>query len=207
MTVGHPYRAEIKEARWPKESSEALWKKDPFQVFVFGGSQGAMGINRLVVAALPYLKDLPLFFHHQTGPGDFENVKAGYVKNNQGQNLVEPYIYDMKSAYQKAHLVICRAGASSLAELAAAGKAALLIPLVSKDRHQEPNAYELSSQGAAATYLQPALTGALLAELIKGYYSDRQTMKNFATKIVTFDHPTAAQDIAQKVKDLVHAKA
>jgi UDP-N-acetylglucosamine--N-acetylmuramyl-(pentapeptide) pyrophosphoryl-undecaprenol N-acetylglucosamine transferase len=199
VVVGHPYRAEISEALWADDSN---WSKMPFRIFVFGGSQGAVGVNRLVSAALPHLKDLNIFIQHQTGKLDFETVKAAYKDFTQSQ--VEPYVYDMKEAYRAAHLVISRAGASSLAELAAAGKAALLIPLVSKDKHQEPNAQELSSVGAALCCLQPSLDGPKLADIIKDYYHGREKLRDMAIKIRSFDHPQSAAEIAKRIKEIVN---
>jgi UDP-N-acetylglucosamine--N-acetylmuramyl-(pentapeptide) pyrophosphoryl-undecaprenol N-acetylglucosamine transferase len=105
----------------------------------------------------------------------------------------------MAESFRNSHLVICRAGAGSLAELAAAGKAAFLIPLVSKDRHQEFNAGEIAHLGAALTELQGKLTGQILAEQVKGLYSDRAKLKSLSHRMAALHKPDAAIQIARGI--------
>lgn len=197
--VGHPCRAEIEKAKWSASEAAEKWKADPLRIFVFGGSQGAMGINRLVTAAAVYLNETNYEILHQTGEADFERVKREYAESNFHKARVEKYVYEMDKAFNEAHLVICRAGASSLAELAAAGKAALLIPLVSKDRHQEFNAQEMQKLGASACYLQPELNGEKLAHIIKEFYSHRDKLSSLSQKMAELHHPDAASRIAKSV--------
>ncbi|RZA04382.1 MAG: UDP-N-acetylglucosamine--N-acetylmuramyl-(pentapeptide) pyrophosphoryl-undecaprenol N-acetylglucosamine transferase, partial [Proteobacteria bacterium] len=159
VVVGHPCRPEIEKARWSATDEKTLIAVKPFRIFVFGGSQGAMGINRLITAASEFLKDLDIAIEHQTGEADYQRVVDSYKVAGFNNVRVEKFIYDMDRAFREAHLVVCRAGASSLAELAAAGKAAVLIPLVSKDRHQEHNAVEIEHVGGALSRLQGSLTG------------------------------------------------
>lgn len=143
--VGSPCRQGIAQARWPEKTWEKNLRSSPFHLFVFGGSQGAQTINRLIIEALSQLKNLDLSILHQTGEKDFAYVQQKYQE--QGVRAqVKPYIDDMAAAYYKAHLVVCRSGASTLAELAAAKKAALLIPLDSKDAHQLFNAREMEKK-------------------------------------------------------------
>lgn len=197
VTVGHPCREAIAAARWPEAELRRLAEVSPFRIFVFGGSQGAVGINRLVVAALPHLQGLDLEIHHQTGKLDFNEVKRGYgVAGFTRADLTE-YIHDMGAAYKAAHLVICRAGASSLAELAAAAKAAILIPLVSRDRHQEHNAAEMANLRAALCHLQPELTGEKLAALVKEFYIDRSRIAALSQAMGRLYQPGAARRIAE----------
>jgi UDP-N-acetylglucosamine--N-acetylmuramyl-(pentapeptide) pyrophosphoryl-undecaprenol N-acetylglucosamine transferase len=196
IVVGHPCRKELDAAIWTAAEAPALFQKKPFELFIFGGSQGAVGINRLVTAALPHLKELNIFLHHQTGAQDFPVVKAAYEKENFSSALVEPYVYDMTSAYRKAQLVLCRAGASSIAELAAVGKAAILIPLVSRDKHQEHNALEMQNLSACAVYLQPELTGEKLAAILKELYYNLERLAQYAEKIHSLHHPDSAAQIA-----------
>lgn len=197
--VGHPCRPEIEGARWNKAETMDRIQANPFRIFVFGGSQGAMGINRLMTSASPFLKDLELEILHQTGEADYERVISEYAKAGFSRVRVEKFIYEMSDAFRNAHLVVCRAGASSLAELAAAGKAALLIPLVSKDRHQEPNAQEMEKIGASITRLQGSLTGENLAALLKELYTDRQRLLSLAQKMSALHQPEAAQKIARAI--------
>ncbi len=197
--VGHPCRPEIEKARWAKHEIAERFAASPFKIFVFGGSQGAMGINRLVTAASASLRDLSVEILHQTGEADFERVRAEYKAAGFNCVRVEKFIYDMASAYNEAHLVICRAGASSLAELAAAGKAALLIPLVSKDKHQEFNAQEMEKLGAAITRLQGSLTGEGLAALLKELYTERKKLFSLAEKMGSLHSAEAAERIAKAI--------
>ncbi len=197
LVVGHPCREEIERAAWSADEAPQRWRSGPFRIFVFGGSQGAVGINRLVVEALPYWKGLDLEIHHQTGQLDHETVKSGYSKAGFSRARVESYVYDMAAAYREAHLVICRAGASSIAELAAARKASLLIPLVSQDRHQEHNARAVADRGACETRLQPSLTGQSLAALVEGFYTDRGRLETFSREIQKLHHPGAARTVAE----------
>lgn len=195
--VGHPCRKEIESARWREAEVKSNFTRQPFRIFVFGGSQGAVGINRLVAAALPELKSLDVEILHQTGQLDYERVKRDYADAGFTKARVETYVYEMAKAYNEAHLVICRAGASSLAELAAAGKAAVLIPLVSKDKHQEHNAAAVAELGACETYLQPSLDGQKLASILKRLYTERERLENYAAAMARMHHPGAAEAIAE----------
>lgn len=198
VVVGHPCRPEFERARWGTEFETRL-SSDPFRVFVFGGSQGAMGINRIVTAAAGHLSEIPVEILHQTGEADFERVKQEYRDAAFSRVRVEKYVYEMADALKEAHLVICRAGASSLAELAAAEKAAILIPLVSKDRHQEHNAREIEAAGAAQVYLQPELTGEALAAKLKELYYNRKTLADLAKRLGQYHQPDAAARIAENI--------
>jgi UDP-N-acetylglucosamine--N-acetylmuramyl-(pentapeptide) pyrophosphoryl-undecaprenol N-acetylglucosamine transferase len=197
--VGHPCRPEIEKARWPEAERLSRAQANPFKIFVFGGSQGAVGINRLLTAAAPFWRDLELEILHQTGEGDFDRVVKDYQLAGFSRVRIEKFIFEMAAAFHDCHLVICRAGASSLAELAAAGKAALLIPLVSKDRHQEFNATEMEVIGASITRLQGSLTGETLAGAVKELYTDRQKILDLAERISALHHPEAAHKIATAI--------
>lgn len=199
VAVGHPCREEIEKARWSAQETEQRFQKNPFQIFVFGGSQGAMGINRLVTAASAYWKDLNIEILHQTGEADFERVKSEYQSHQFSAVRIEKFVYEMDKAYRNSQLVICRAGASSLAELAAAGKASILIPLVSKDRHQEHNAKEIEKLGAGVTKLQYELTAEMLAALVKDLYTNRKLLASYSEKMSALHQPDAAQRIAKSI--------
>jgi UDP-N-acetylglucosamine--N-acetylmuramyl-(pentapeptide) pyrophosphoryl-undecaprenol N-acetylglucosamine transferase len=105
----------------------------------------------------------------------------------------------MAQAFRESHVVVCRAGASSLAELAAAGKAAVLIPLVSKDRHQEHNAKEIAALGAAVTHLQNELTGEALARELRALCEDRARLAALAGRMAQLHQPEAALRIARGI--------
>lgn len=197
--VGHPCRPEIEEARWKDPEAKQKLQANPFRIFVFGGSQGAMGINRRVTAAAATLKDLDLEIVHQTGEADFERTKKEYADAGFTRARVEKFIYEMAQEFRAAHVVVCRAGASSLAELAAAGKAAVLIPLVSKDRHQEHNAKEMEQIGACLTFLQNELTGESLSGVIRDLFFDRAKLQSLASKMAGLHQPEAALRIARGI--------
>jgi UDP-N-acetylglucosamine--N-acetylmuramyl-(pentapeptide) pyrophosphoryl-undecaprenol N-acetylglucosamine transferase len=197
--VGHPCRPEIEKARWAESEKAARWAARPFRIFVFGGSQGAVGINRLVTAASAFLKDLDVEILHQTGEADHARVLADYAAAGFTKVRVEKFIFEMDKAFSDAHLVVCRAGASSLAELAAAEKAAVLIPLVSKDRHQEHNAKEIEHSGGAVARLQKELTGESLASLLKDLYTNTAKTRTLAENMGRLHHADAARAIAQSI--------
>ena len=163
VVTGNPVRHEFFDIR-PKSRSAAT-----FSVLVFGGSQGARGINHGVVAALTFLDShrAALRITHQTGELDYEMVQGAYLKAGWEHTDVRRYITDMVTEFAKADLIISRAGATTCAELAAAGKAAIMIPLpTAADDHQRKNAEALEAVGAARMILQRDLTGELLANEI-----------------------------------------
>ena len=197
VVVGLPYRREILNARWAETEIAQNLKRNPFRIFVFGGSQGAIGVNRLVVEAMKALgsRKNDFFIHHQTGQNDLATVEKNYADLGFTQVKVEPFVHDMASAYREAHIVVCRAGASSLAELAAAAKAAILIPLVSKDDHQSPNAQELAEAGAAMVVRQNETTGAELARIFADFFVHREKLANMAAKIASRTRANAEDEI------------
>lgn len=168
VVIGNPVRREFFEIP-PKARDE---KK--FSLLIFGGSQGARAINNAMVEALPELKFFQdrLQITHQTGEADYETIVKGYHANDWQTADIRPYIKDMMSEFARTDLIICRAGATTCAELAAAGKAAVMIPLpTAADDHQRVNAETLQAAGAARMILQKDLNGASLtreiAELIE----------------------------------------
>jgi UDP-N-acetylglucosamine--N-acetylmuramyl-(pentapeptide) pyrophosphoryl-undecaprenol N-acetylglucosamine transferase len=189
--TGNPIRSSIRRMTLPAA--------DPFTVFIFGGSQGAQGINSLVIQALPELQ--PLFgrlrFIHQTGERDFDRVAEAHRRAGSPAE-VERFIYDMPAAYARAALVVCRSGSSTLSELAAVGRAAVLIPLpTASDNHQEVNARVYTDAGAALLLPQTGASGADLARLIRGAMDDRTRLQAMAEAVTRFHRPQAAQQIAQ----------
>ncbi len=141
---------------------------DRFTVLVFGGSGGAHAINSAMKEAAGALRSVKgLQVLHQTGEKDAEEVRAGYAAAGVAA-VVLPYIYDMAGAYAAADLVVCRSGATTVAELAVCGKPAVLVPYpFAADNHQEYNARTLAARGAAEVVLQKELTAEALARIIK----------------------------------------
>jgi UDP-N-acetylglucosamine--N-acetylmuramyl-(pentapeptide) pyrophosphoryl-undecaprenol N-acetylglucosamine transferase len=161
VVTGNPVRREFFDI--PQKARDAT----RFSLLIFGGSQGARAINEEMIAALPHLeaeRDV-LNITHQTGEADFEKVRAGYIDAGWGEQAdVRRYLDNMVELFAQSDLIICRAGATTSAELVAAGKAAIMIPFPqAADDHQRKNAEALQAAGAARMILQPELTGERLA--------------------------------------------
>lgn len=155
----------------------------PPQLLVFGGSQGARAINRALVAALPQLQELRgvLRIVHQAGAGEVETVQAGYREAGWTAVEVVPFITDMAAAYAAASLVVCRAGATTLAELTACGRPAILIPYpYAAGNHQVANATALAAKGAALMIEESSLAPADLGRLIASLLADRPRLASMA---------------------------
>ncbi len=181
--VGLPCREDIAQARWTE--SDQRWSSEPFHIFVTGGSQGAMGLNRIVVKAMEELSDsvVNISMHHQTGKNDVAAITEAYQSLGLANVKVEAYVHDMREAFERANLVISRSGASTLVELAAAEKASILVPLVSQDNHQVSNAKDCESAGAASLVLQSEDAHSQLAAQIRTYMIDREHTKAVAKKM------------------------
>ena len=197
VVTGNPVRHEFFEIR--------AKQRDPSQlsVLVFGGSQGAHALNEGLLAALPQLEEFrrALCVTHQTGPADYEGVREGYLKAGWNDVDVRRYIDDMVECFAQADLVICRAGATTTAELVAAGKAAIMIPFpLAADDHQRKNAEALESAGAARMILQRDLTGERLASEIDKLMRDPEKiteMEQAARKLAKGDAAAATVDLIE----------
>ncbi len=190
LITGNPIRSHLQKLPPSKE--------EPFTLFIFGGSQGAFGINTMILDALPFLKKENVEFIHQTGVNDYERVKAAYVREGIQQVRVEKFIDDMASCYEKASLVICRAGASTLSELASVGRAAIFIPLpTAADNHQEVNARIFEKTGAAIVIPQGSLTGAQFADQILSLKRNPKQIHSIEEKVRPFYRGDSARLIVQ----------
>ncbi len=172
----------------------------PFHLFVFGGSQGARGLNSLVLDALEHLDDLKevLTWTHQTGRADFERVKAYHDRYRSRAEILE-FIYDMKTVYAQSSLLICRAGSSTLSEIAAVNRASILVPLpTASDNHQYENAKVYVQAGASLMLEQDKATGAELAGLIRALVLDPQRIDRMERMVHGFYRPHAARDIVKQ---------
>jgi UDP-N-acetylglucosamine--N-acetylmuramyl-(pentapeptide) pyrophosphoryl-undecaprenol N-acetylglucosamine transferase len=168
--VGPLVRKGIEEGNREKALADFGLETGKFTVLVMGGSGGAHAINMAMTGAAAYLKDAkPLQILHQTGEKDVAEVTAAY-RDAGIRAVVLPYIHDMAGAYAVADLVVSRAGATTVAELAVCGKRAVLIPFpFAADNHQEFNARTLAENGIADVIVQKELTAPKLAGLIKKY--------------------------------------
>jgi UDP-N-acetylglucosamine--N-acetylmuramyl-(pentapeptide) pyrophosphoryl-undecaprenol N-acetylglucosamine transferase len=170
----------------------------PPTLLVFGGSQGAHAINVAVMQALPVLAEHMPTIHliHQTGEKDYEEVQSAASRSGISAD-VSPFIDDMPAAFARADLLLCRSGASTVAEVAAAGKPAILVPLpTAADDHQRQNAEALASAGAARLLPQSELTGDHLARDVQSLLSDHAGLTQMGAAARQFAHPNAAAEIA-----------
>lgn len=176
-------------------------------LLVMGGSQGASGVNDLVLRALPQLvRGAPeLQFLHLTGPHDAARVESAY-RLQQARAVVRPFLTEMELALGAATLALSRAGASSLAELAAMRVPAVLIPYpIAADHHQFHNARAYVDTGAAAMLEERGATGERLATITLGLLQDAPTLATMREKVAAWHRPDAAPVIAEKMLRLMRA--
>jgi UDP-N-acetylglucosamine--N-acetylmuramyl-(pentapeptide) pyrophosphoryl-undecaprenol N-acetylglucosamine transferase len=167
-------------------------------LLVFGGSQGAHAINVAIMQALPVLaKHMPrIHLIHQTGEKDYEEVRAAALDVGISAE-VSPFIDDMPAAFARADLLLCRSGASTVAEVAAAGKPAIFVPLpTAADDHQRQNAEALANAGAAKLLPQSELTGETLAHELPSLLADHARLSQMGAAVRQFANPNAAREIA-----------
>lgn len=181
---------------------EALHQTSPptqgiLRLLIFGGSQGAHRINQAVMEAFPLLgkHGYQIQIAHQTGEADHVAVSQAY-KATSLQAEVQPFFHDMAERYCWADLVLCRAGASTLAELTACGKPAILVPYpYAADDHQRHNALALERQGAAQVIADADCTGERLYEAILPALREPESLRQQAIHSRRLGHPQAADDI------------
>jgi UDP-N-acetylglucosamine--N-acetylmuramyl-(pentapeptide) pyrophosphoryl-undecaprenol N-acetylglucosamine transferase len=200
VLTGNPVRSEFFEIRTPPRDGANI------SLLVFGGSQGARAINEAMIAALPGLASHKeqLRVMHQTGEADYEKVRQGYEAAGWQDNVdVRPYIDDMVSEFAKANLVISRAGATTSAELLAAGKAAIMVPFpLAADDHQRKNAEALQSAGAARMILQKEISGERLANEISSLLAAPEQidqMEAASRKLARRDAAKASVDLMEEL--------
>jgi len=196
--TGNPIRTEFFEPPPPRPES-------PFTVLVMGGSQGAHHLNVEVLEALPRLAAYRdrLRFLHLTGEADLDLVDQGYRDAGFAAE-VAAFNPEVAVLMAQAHLLVCRAGASTLAELAARGRAALLVPYpFAANNHQEANARFLEKAGAAALTLNKHFTGEVLADTILQFFGEPERLRNMEAASSRLAKPRAAQDIVEGCLELV----
>jgi UDP-N-acetylglucosamine--N-acetylmuramyl-(pentapeptide) pyrophosphoryl-undecaprenol N-acetylglucosamine transferase len=171
-------------------------------LLVFGGSQGAHAINEAMIRCLPELRrQAPeIRIIHQTGERDYNDALAAYASftSTTGESAeVFKFIEDMPAAFARADLVVCRSGASTVAEIAAAGKPAIFVPFPrAADDHQRVNAEALARVGAAVVVEESKLEGVWLAETIAALLGDARRLLVMSEAARELAHPNAARDIA-----------
>jgi UDP-N-acetylglucosamine--N-acetylmuramyl-(pentapeptide) pyrophosphoryl-undecaprenol N-acetylglucosamine transferase len=175
------------------------------RVLVFGGSQGAHAINVAMVEAAARLAAAAprVAITHQTGERDLEMVRSRY-RDAGLEAEVEPFLYAMDREMKRADVIVSRAGATTLAEVAAAGRPAILVPLpTATDDHQRKNALALVKQGAAVMVEQRELTGDRVAAEILGLVSDAARRRRMRQAVRQFARPDAAKVIVDRAVELV----
>ena len=208
VLVGNPVRESVKrlgEAPLPPFDEVA-----PLKILVTGGSQGASILGTVVPAGLGALE--PSIRHRlqvaqQCRPDDVVTVRASYAALRIPAELMT-YITDMPAKLSEAHLVIARAGASTIAELTAAGRPAILVPLPSAtDDHQTANAREMAKAGGARMIAQDEFTPEMLARQIEALVHDPEALANAAARSLSVGRPNAASDLADLVERIAGGSA
>ncbi len=197
FVAGNPVRAEFL-AQTDHDGSSAPARA--LRVLIFGGSQGAHAINVACVEAAPKLAaaPTPLAVVHQTGERDLAMVRQGYERAGLAAR-VEPFLFEMDREMRAAELVVCRAGATTLAEITAAGKPAILVPLpTATDDHQRKNAQVLAQAGAAELIDQTDLSGNRLAVRIFALAADAEGRQRMSEAAQRLARPDAARVIAAR---------
>jgi UDP-N-acetylglucosamine--N-acetylmuramyl-(pentapeptide) pyrophosphoryl-undecaprenol N-acetylglucosamine transferase len=167
-------------------------------LLVFGGSQGASALNRILVESLVALREQIPGIHiiHQTGERDYNEAQAAYLRACISAE-VYPFIEDMPGAFAQADLLVCRSGASTVAEITAAGRPAVFVPFPrAADDHQRRNAEALVRAEAAALIPEPELTSEHLVTTVKSLLLDRPRLLSMAQAARGLAHPNAADEIA-----------
>jgi UDP-N-acetylglucosamine--N-acetylmuramyl-(pentapeptide) pyrophosphoryl-undecaprenol N-acetylglucosamine transferase len=205
---GNPIREEIMD---PKIFSKRVSRftddttKKRFVILVMGGSQGAKAINKAVLSALKELKKggfLP-FVIHQTGSQELKEITAKYHTNGiDGE--VTAFIDNMAAAYARVDLVICRAGATTIAELAALGKPSILVPYpYATHKHQDVNARALAAYGGADIIIQRDLNGTTLAKKIRMYMENPDALQQMSLFALKAGRPHAKEIIVEELMKLI----
>ncbi|OGV97306.1 MAG: undecaprenyldiphospho-muramoylpentapeptide beta-N-acetylglucosaminyltransferase [Nitrospinae bacterium RIFCSPLOWO2_02_FULL_39_110] len=203
--TGNPVRKEIADLKSRIVNNQSSIVNRQFTILVFGGSQGAHRINLAMIDSLKSLTKVrdSLFIIHQTGEKDFEFVKKAYEENKFNGEVV-PFIYDMADVYRRADLLICRSGATTLSEITACGKAAILIPFpFAVNNHQEMNALALKEHNAAEMILEKELHGELLADMILSLMQDKERLANLERGSRKMGKPEAASEIVEQCYKII----
>lgn len=195
--TGHPVRSAFSHIAARQSAA-------PFNLLILGGSQGSLAINNAILGALPLFAQRASDFNmiHQTGERCFERVRQAYAEAGLNSR-VHAFIDDVPLELESADLVICRSGASTVAELAAAGRASLLIPFpAATDNHQLANAKVLEQAGGARVLEQRELTPERLFGMVTALTGDPAGLTEMGRCARRLAHPNAAREIAELIEGL-----
>ena len=203
-TTGNPVRQDIASLPEPATRYDQRGNR-PLTILIVGGSLGAQALNERVPEALALL-NMPLNVMHQCGQQQLESTQQRYAALNKNQLDVQvvPFVEDMAQAYANADLMICRAGALTVTEVATAGVAAIFVPLPSAvDDHQTANARYLADHDAAVICPQASLTAQSLSAALAPLMT-RSVLKEMAIKAKQQAHPHATQQVTDLLLSLSH---
>ncbi len=176
----------------------------PGSLLVFGGSQGARVLNQTMIDTIPTWKKLGIMIRHQTGERDFDRIDAAY-RQAEFPAQVSKFIDDMPAAFSAADLVVCRSGASTVAEITASGKAAILIPFpFAADDHQLKNAEALEKAGAGRLIRESGLTSERLGSVVSELFANPATLTEMASNAQTLSHRNASKEIGEMANTLAN---
>ncbi|MDY0226000.1 MAG: undecaprenyldiphospho-muramoylpentapeptide beta-N-acetylglucosaminyltransferase [Desulfomicrobium apsheronum] len=199
VVTGNPVRAEIRALREERRMPGR-------NILIVGGSQGASALNGFVVRELDRLKALGLGIWHQTGKDEFEAISEGYAQKYPAAR-VEPFISDMHEAYRFADLVICRAGATTIAELTVAGKPSILVPFpYATHDHQLRNARSLEKVGAALVIQQRQLDELNLSSVVGDLFQMPENLARMARAAREAGIQDAGDRVVAQLQDLASSK-
>jgi UDP-N-acetylglucosamine--N-acetylmuramyl-(pentapeptide) pyrophosphoryl-undecaprenol N-acetylglucosamine transferase len=202
VVTGNPLRRAIRELR----KSPAAQTSPRRNVLVLGGSQGARAVNQAVLDSLAGFREQKISLWHQSGPADWQRVIAAYQEAKDVEVTVVPFIDDMAAAYAWADLVVCRAGATTLAELTAMGKPSVLIPFPhATHNHQMLNARHLEQAGAALVLVESYLGQVQLWTVIKDLLDIPGKLQNMSKAAADLGRPRAAADLVDELEALAAA--
>ncbi len=176
-------------------------------LLVVGGSQGARALNDLMLAHLPRLRAEGISVWHQTGTEDYPRVQAAYAAAYP-EARVEPFIEAMGEAYAFADIVLCRAGATTIAELTAAGKPSILVPFpYATHDHQTKNAQALAARGAALVVPQSVLPTVDVVRMLTDLFAAPERLTAMARAAAALGRPGAARTLAEEIIALAQEEA
>lgn len=175
----------------------------PFRLLVTGGSQGALPVNRVFIEAAELLakRKAELQIVHQTGERDYNNVRAAYARYELPAEVV-PFLSNMAERFAWADVIVCRAGAITAAEVAAAGRTAIFIPFgKATDSHQLRNAQEMTNAGAGRLIAEPELSAERLCKEIFSLLDQPEVIEELSRKAHSLAHPDAVREIVNLIEE------
>ena len=199
--TGLPVRKDILNVNAKQARQSLGLKEDKFTLLVFGGSRGAMSINRAMVTAMPRLKHEDIQIIWLTGENGYKEVKSSLADQVDLDNIkcnlqIFPYMYNMNEALAASNLAVCRAGASTISELAIMGLPAILVPYpYAAENHQEMNARALLQKKAAIMVIDEFLDGDTLYQRVNELMSNPQRLEQMSSNMRQQARPNALKDI------------